>query len=220
MHISEGVLTGPVLLVGAGVAMTGVIIGLKLMDEAHLVKAGILSAAFFVASMIHIPLGPSQVHLVLNGLIGLLLGWAAFPAILVALTLQLIMFQFGGLTTLGVNTSIIAIPAILSHYLFLPLIKKSNRYSGAAAFFSGFMAVLLSTLLLSLSLLAAQESFQMVIRILFISNLPIMMVEGVVTLFVVGFLRKVYPELLFSEPLKITTSQKTKAKEVIHDELL
>ena len=30
-----------------------------------------------------------------------ILGWAAFPAFLVALFLQAVLFQFGGLTTLG-----------------------------------------------------------------------------------------------------------------------
>ena len=35
-------------------------------------------------------------HLVLNGLMGLLLGWLAVPAILVALFLQALLFQFGG----------------------------------------------------------------------------------------------------------------------------
>jgi cobalt/nickel transport system permease protein len=38
-----------------------------------------------VASLIHVPIGPSNAHLILNGLVGLLLGWGAFPAILVAL---------------------------------------------------------------------------------------------------------------------------------------
>ena len=43
-------------------------------------------------------------HLILNGLLGMLLGWAAFPSIFVALMLQAILFQYGGITVLGVNT--------------------------------------------------------------------------------------------------------------------
>lgn len=42
-------------------------------------KVGVLSSAFFVATLIHVPVGPSSIHLVLNGLMGVMLGWAAFP---------------------------------------------------------------------------------------------------------------------------------------------
>ena len=40
--------------------------------------AGLLGAAFFVASLIHVPIGFSSAHLILNGLLGVVLGWAAF----------------------------------------------------------------------------------------------------------------------------------------------
>ena len=88
MHISEGVLSGPVLVAGAAVAMAGAAAGLKKLELDRVAQAGMLSAAFFVASLIHVPVGPSSIHLILNGIVGLLLGWAAFPAILTALLLQ------------------------------------------------------------------------------------------------------------------------------------
>ena len=113
MHISEGVLSPPVLIAGGGLAAAGVAYALKKTDYDRVPQVGIVSAAFFVASLIHVPIGPASVHLVLNGLTGLLLGWAAVPAILVALFLQGIIFQFGGLTTLGVNTLNMALPAVL-----------------------------------------------------------------------------------------------------------
>jgi cobalt/nickel transport system permease protein len=43
----------------------------------------VLSATFFVASLIHVPVGPSSVHLIMSGLAGLVLGWTAFPALFV-----------------------------------------------------------------------------------------------------------------------------------------
>ena len=88
MHISEGVLSAPVLVSGGALAAAGTAIGLKKIDYDHLARVGILSATFFVASLVHVPIGPSSVHLIMNGIVGLLLGWAAFPAILVALLLQ------------------------------------------------------------------------------------------------------------------------------------
>jgi hypothetical protein len=101
--------------VGRGAALTvaGAAIGLKKLDYEAIPRVAILSAAFFVASLIHVPVGPVGLHLVLNGLMGLLLGWLAFPAILIALFLQALLFQFGGLTVLGVNAFTMAAPAVV-----------------------------------------------------------------------------------------------------------
>lgn len=101
MHISEGVLSPAVLGAGAVLAAAGIVIGLRKLDYGRLMTVAILAAAFFVGSLIHVPIGPSSVHLILNGLLGMLLGWAAFPSIFVALMLQAILFQYGGITVLG-----------------------------------------------------------------------------------------------------------------------
>ena len=96
MHISEGVLSAPVLAGGAAFAVAATAVGLKKLTSDRIPQAGVLSAAFFVASLVHVPIGPSSMHLILNGIVGLLLGWAAFPVIAVALVLQAVLFQFGG----------------------------------------------------------------------------------------------------------------------------
>ena len=95
MHIAEGVLSAPVLLTGAVVAAGGTSIGLKKIDYDRIMTVALLAAAFFVASLVHIPIGPASGHLLLNGLMGVILGWGAFPAILVGLFLQALLFQFG-----------------------------------------------------------------------------------------------------------------------------
>ena len=85
MHIQEGALSGStegivVLCAGAALAAAGTALGLRKMDYQRVPQVAMLSSAFFVASFIHVPVGPTNVHLVLNGLAGLILGWAAFPA--------------------------------------------------------------------------------------------------------------------------------------------
>ncbi len=124
MHISEGVLSPAVLAGGAALAAAGTAIGLKKMDYEAIPRVAILSAAFFVATLIHVPVGPVGLHLVLNGLMGLLLGWLAVPAILIALFLQALLFQFGGLTVLGVNTVTMALPAVICFYVFRPFLRR------------------------------------------------------------------------------------------------
>jgi len=113
MHISEGVLSGNVLIAGCVLTAAGTAVGLKKLDYERMPQVALLSAAFFVASLIHVPIGPGNVHLVLNGLLGVFLGWVAFPAVLIATLLQAILFQFGGLTSLGVNTVNMALPAVI-----------------------------------------------------------------------------------------------------------
>jgi len=196
MHISEGVLSGPVLISGMMLAAAGTAAGLKQLDDEQIARAGILSAAFFVASLIHVPLGPTSVHLILNGIVGLLLGWGAVPAIMVALILQGVIFQFGGITTLGVNTVIMALPAVICYYLFRGLIGKSPGVSFAAGFGCGFFSVFFSAVLVGLSLIFTEENFFQVAVLVVSAHLPVMLIEGVITGFCVGFIKRVKPRML------------------------
>lgn len=197
MHISEGVLSAPVLVTGVILAAGGVSLGLKKMDFERIPEVAVLTSAFFVASLIHVPIGPSSAHLVLNGLIGLLLGWPAFSAILVGLSLQALLFQFGGITSLGVNTFNIALPAVISFYLFRLFTIKHNPYMLVfSAFLCGMVGILGSALLVALSLVTTGEAFLTVAKLIVIAHLPVMIIEGLITATAVVSLNKVRPELL------------------------
>jgi cobalt/nickel transport system permease protein len=196
MHISEGVLSAPVVLAGWALAATGVALGLRKLDYEHIMGVAIVSAAFFVASLIHVPLGPASVHLVLNGLMGALLGPAAFPAILVALMLQAMLFQYGGLVILGVNTFNMALPAVLCFYVFRPWLRRGGAWRSSGAFLCGALAVLLSGLLTAGALVLSGEAFQVTAQVILAAHLPVMAVEGLLTLLAVGFLAKARPEML------------------------
>ena len=122
MHIPD-ILPAPVAIAGYGFTGLTTWLCLKRINrlpdaQAQVPKASLLTAAFFVASWIHIPTPLATVHFVLNGLLGVLLGWLAFPAILIGLLFQTVMFQHGGLSTLGVNALIMGIPALLAHGVF------------------------------------------------------------------------------------------------------
>lgn len=196
MHISEGILSAPVLVVEASLTAVAVSYAIKKMDYKQMSKVAILSSTFFVASFIHIPIGLSSVHLILNGVIGILLGWSAFPAILVALTFQAVLFQFGGLTSLGVNTFNMAFPAIIGFYLFHRGISgKNNLKALIFAFACGFLAVMFSAVLTAMALSFTGEAFIKIAKLILVTHLPVMFAEGVLTSFCIGFLRKVRPEI-------------------------
>lgn len=196
MHISEGVLSGPIMMSGAALAVAGTAVGLRKLDYDRIVHVAILSSAFFVASLIHVNVGPSSVHLILNGIVGLLLGWAAVPAICVALLLQAIFFQYGGITALGVNTVIMATPAVVCYYLFTPFLKGGTRSVFIASFLAGFTSILLASVLLGFALFLSESNFLEVSMLVIGANIPVMIIEGIVTGFCVSFLGKVYPEIL------------------------
>jgi cobalt/nickel transport system permease protein len=196
MHISEGILSGPVLISGIAMAVTGIAIGLKKLDFERIPRAAILSAAFFVASLIHVPIGPSNVHLILNGIVGLILGWGAFPVIFTALVLQAVFFQFGGITTLGVNTMIMALPAVCCYYLFGGLVRKGPRIALPAAFACGALSVFLGGIMVGLALIFTEENFLKVSYLVLAAHVPIMIIEGLITAFCVTFLKKVQPDML------------------------
>ncbi len=195
MHISEGILSAPVLISGALLTATGTAIGLKKLNIDRIMGVSMLTGAFFVASLIHVPIGPASIHLVLNGLLGMILGWASFPAILVGLLLQAIFFQYGGLMVLGVNTATMAIPAVVCYYLLRPLLLN-ERTRMLAGFLGGAGAIFLSALCMAAALAFSDIGFLTTAKLTILANLPIMLIEGVVTMFTVSFLARVHPDLL------------------------
>jgi len=202
MHIYEGILScsahgQELLAAGALAAAAGTAVGLRKLDPQRLPQVGLLSAAFFVASLIQVPLGPSSVHLVLSGLLGLVLGWAAFPAILIALILQAAFFSIGGPTTLGLNTVIMAVPAVVCHYLFRRAVAVDSEWLVfGVGFAAGATAMIMGALITTGVLILAGKEFSILVPLILTVHLPAAVVEGLVTGSVVVFIRKVRPELL------------------------
>lgn len=197
MHIAEGVLSAPVWAGGAALAAGGVALGLRKMDPDRVPQVAVLASAFFVASLVHVPIGPSNAHLVLNGLLGIILGWASFPAMLMALFLQTILFQFGGLTALGVNTFNMAVPAVVSHYLFRRAVRRWRPgLAAGAGFLAGSLPILMSAALMMLALRLTGKALAAPAWLVFYWHVPVMAIEGAITASVVVFIRRVRPELL------------------------
>ncbi|NIY71834.1 cobalt transporter CbiM [Marivivens donghaensis] len=199
MHILDGALATPVLFGGAALTVAGIGIGLNKLTLERIPAAGVLSASFFVASLIHVPIGVSSVHLILNGLAGLILGWAAFPALFVGLLLQAVFFGFGGITVLGVNAINIAGPAVLTGLLFRQLIESSTpNMASIWAGFAGAFAIALTTIMVGLSLALSGEEFIPAAYAVFWAHIPIMVVEGLLTGAAVYLVRKVRPDLFLA----------------------
>lgn len=196
MHLAEGVLSLPVLAGGAVVAAGAVWLGLRRLPEDRIPLAGLLCAMFFVASLIHLPVGVGSVHLVLNGLCGIMLGWAAFPVLLVALALQALLFGFGGITTLGVNTLVMGVPALVCALAVRPDLPtpRGALLLGAAA---GAGAIVLGVVLMCAALwLSGGRSYLPLMGAVLLAHLPVMLIEAAITGVILASVVRVRPQLL------------------------
>jgi len=196
VHIAEGLLSGTVLGAGWAVTAAGTAAGLRRMTPEDVPRTATLASAFFVASLVHVPLGISSAHLILNGLMGVILGVRAFPAMLVALFLQAVLFQFGGLSTLGVTTADMALPAVLCAAAMRRWIRRASPgQSFVPGFVVGAASVALAGICTASALGLSGRDFRQAGTLIFAAHIPIMVVEGLVTGAAVVFLKRVRPEL-------------------------
>ncbi|HAG07087.1 MAG: Cobalamin (Vitamin B12) biosynthesis CbiM protein [Clostridia bacterium 62_21] len=210
MHIPDGILPASVCLGGYATAGAATWYSLRKIRRKEnpregIPKASLLTAAFFVASWIHVPVPPTSVHLVLNGLLGVVLGYYAFPAILIGLFFQAVMFQHGGLTTLGVNATVMGVPALLAYYVFRLrnfLGKGSRVGTGLCAFLAGALgiglaaAAAMTILITTMPAGIGTEAERTSIYALTLAHVPLMVIEGAFTALVALFLQRVKPMLL------------------------
>jgi cobalt/nickel transport system permease protein len=197
-HIPDGVLSAPVLIGGAAASALLIAVAVKRLDYDRIPQTAVLSAAFFVASLVHIPIGPSSVHPLLGGMMGLVLGWAAVPAIFVALLLQAVFFGFGGVTTLGVNVFNMAMPALLIAATFGSALRRSEqpRVTFILGALGGALAVGLTALLVCAVIALSGSEYVPALGIVLISYGPLALVEAVITGAAVALLKQVKPEIL------------------------
>ncbi|HEY5673738.1 MAG TPA: cobalt transporter CbiM [Malonomonas sp.] len=196
MHISDGVLPISVVIGSAVASLAIAAWSVRQTDSEDLPKVAVVTASFFVSSLIHVPLGPTSVHLLIPGLVGVLLGPSSFLAILLGLLLQSLLFQFGGLTALGANALMMGFPALLCGLLFNKLRGRTQKQHVIVGGLAGGGGTLLAAALLALLLSSGGEDFFGVAKLALLAHLPVFLVEGLVSAFTVSFLFRVKPELL------------------------
>ncbi|MEA5450469.1 cobalt transporter CbiM [Leptolyngbya sp. CCNP1308] len=212
MHIPDGIL--PAQVCAAGYAITGLAtwyslrqINQKPDPTAEIPKASLLTAAFFVASSIYIPVPPASVHLILNGLLGVVLGYFAFPAILIGLFFQALVIGHGGITTLGVNAAMMGLPALLAYHIFQSrntvgkMLKEPTR-TGVFSFLGGALGlgvaalIFLALIIFNIPAELNEGAERAAVLTLSVGHVPLAIIEGIFTTMLVLFLRRVKPELL------------------------
>ncbi len=198
VHLSDGALTEVWLASGFGGLAALLLIAMWKVREEEIPRIGVLTAAFFVASSIHIKLAilPTSVHLILNGLVGVVLGRRAPLAVTIGLALQYLLLSHGGLTTIGINACIVGVPALAAGAAYPalrrlgvpPFVRGAILGGGAVA-----GAVVLNFLVLYFG---GKEDWQTLARLVLLAHVPIVVIEGLMLGVLVSYLEKVKPEML------------------------
>ena len=195
MHISEGILSGGVLAVGWAGTIAGVSYGLRKTNTDKIIQTALISSAFFLASLVNIRTGPSSTHLTLLAPMGLILGHAVFPAVFTALLLQALLFHFGGLLVLGVNTFVMGFASLATYLVFGRMIRKSS-WVITMSFMAGAFAVVIAAVIAGMFLMMTDSNFAGAVKVLLIAHAPVAVIEGCVTSFLVMWLKRAAPEFL------------------------
>ncbi len=165
-------------------------------------KVSLTGAAFFISSLIHFKFGPTSVHLTFIGLIGIVLGSKCVPAIVSGLLFQAVMFQHGGISTLGLNTLVFSVPALFSGWLFSFTAKKLKKRRPVLTIFSGLiggLGVITAGIILILILLLSNTEYIGLAYTFSVFNLALAVTEGGVTGLFVNRAQSVKPQMLYSE---------------------
>jgi len=196
MHISDGVLPISVAVGGYVASAALVAWSARRTRSEELPKLAVMTAAFFVASLVHIPFGPTSVHLLIPGLTGALLGSSAFLSIGLGLLLQSLLFQFGGITALGANALMMGLPALACGWFFQRYKGRTQLRQAIIGGIAGSLGTTLAAIILAFLLSTGGEDFFGIAKIALLAHVPVIIIEGVVSAFTIGFLARVKPALL------------------------
>jgi cobalt/nickel transport system permease protein len=157
----------------------------------------------------------ASVHLMLNGVVGIVLRRFAPVSIAVGLTLQALLFGHGGLSALGVNTCVLTIPALLAGYAY-PLLRRCLRFSWAPLACGcaiGLAACLLTVALnVAVLLIGGQDNYEMPVKVILVAYALVVPVEAALTGVVVQYLERVKPEWISERPSSVANGTSVRSR--------
>jgi len=190
MHLADGIINTPLCL-AADLASLALVYWLgRNTDAEEIPKMGLIGAALFVASLIHFPFGGTSIHLGLYGIAGIILGKRSFPVVFTALFLQTLIFQHGGILTVGVNSINMGSGALAAWLIWrIAYLPEWLRAPGA-----GFIGIAVPAVLVSAEFyLSGYGKSIFYLSLIFLTTA---MIESGITWVIVRFLRKVHSDIL------------------------
>jgi cobalt/nickel transport system permease protein len=157
MHIPDGFLSTLVSILAWLFSMIVVAIALRRtgreLGERDVPLMGVLAAAIFAGQMLNFTVaGGTSGHMLGAALATILLGpWPAVLVMTAVVSVQALLFQDGGLLSLGANILNMGVIGVAVSYAIYQLIKKLARGKTWGIFSGGFLAAWFSIVISSLS---------------------------------------------------------------------
>ncbi len=208
MHIPDGFLTGEAALLGTATAVAGIAVCLRgarrSMRERDLPLAGLAAAFFLVAEapMVPITVG-TQGHLLGGALAVVLLGpWAGALTIAVVCAIQALVLGDGGITTLGLTiTNLALVPAFVGYPLLLALRRIVPTAVAAGAVAAVCVLLAAAIFVAEVTLGAAVEIDRTAIAVSILGSYAVIAaIEALLTFAIVRALLAVRPDLVRAAP--------------------
>ncbi|MBN1354117.1 MAG: energy-coupling factor ABC transporter permease [Candidatus Omnitrophica bacterium] len=209
MHIPDGFLSAGTWVPGWIVSVGGLGLCIKrvssILKDKMVPLMGVVSAFVFAAQMLNFPvIGGTSGHLLGGALAAVLLGPCAGAIVIaVVLTVQCIIFQDGGLMALGVNVfNMSFIGAFLGYYIyrFIKSVLRGNAGILAGAAIAAWLSVVAASSFCALELAVSGISpLRVALPAMAGVHALIGIGEALITCFVLSFVLKVRPDLLYNE---------------------
>jgi cobalt/nickel transport system permease protein len=208
MHIPDGFLAvntwGPAWIVSIGGLGYCVRRVSRVLKDKMVPLMGVMAAFIFAGQMLNFPVAAgTSGHLLGGALAAVLLGpYAGALVIAVVLTVQCFIFQDGGLTALGANIFNMSFIGIFSGYGLYGLIRK--LYKGKKGILTGTAAGAWFSVVLASGVCALELAFSgtsplgMVLPAMMLVHMFIGIGEAVISVFVVSFVLKTRPDLIYN----------------------
>jgi cobalt/nickel transport system permease protein len=214
MHIPDGILTGPMIIMWYLIAVIFIFVGARIIVKKRKENPQVMSilalmgAAVFIISVWHIPVGPSSGHPTGTGLAAIIVGpFATVVVTVIALFFQ-VFLAHGGITTLGANTVSMGVVGAFSGYAIYWFARKAHASVWLAAGLAGFASDLLiyATTAFQLALNQSYHVYQNPNYLLpyftlymvefSVVQVPIAIAEGIFTAIAIQYIATHKPEIL------------------------
>ncbi len=212
MHIPDGFLSPEISIVTFIITIVFWILAFlkakNSLDERQVPIMGLLTALFFAAQMMNYPIvGGTTGHLLGGAALGIILGpYAGCISVTIILVLQSLLFGDGGITTLGANVLNMGVIGVFIPAFLLLALNKISRGKGLLAwvFISAFVGDVLAAIAagaeLGFSVPTFQYGLSVTVPAMAINHSVIGVIEGVVTMVLIGVLLKLRPDVLSKSP--------------------
>lgn len=199
MHLSDGIISTPVCIAANAAALGLIYLSSRNTRPEEIPAMGMTGAALFAASLLHFPIAGTSIHPGLFGLAGVILGKRSFPVIFTALLFQSLIFQHGGLLSVGVNAINMGTGAWTAWLIW----NIKHIPFNLRALLAGFAGIFMPALMISGEFIITGygSSIALLAAIYAVAAL----IEAGITLSAAAFLRKVKPEIIHEKT--VTTDQ-------------